>query len=504
MATFSIYQDKENSSSILPNKLKDAGALQKRIVLKALDKNSEDGNEIKLPVHKNAAPKSTAVMKTKDETINYHNDKQQISCKISHKTKAVKPGFPNVQHPEKDFKIFQEVSGDVSVKDSCNEKIAIKDENKTRALRDKYMDQEKPCSSKEISFPSFVTTLHREPSVSSSSSCMSVQEQFCETDDIQDVPMSIDNSKVSNPLEVEYESKFNELSMNERLYACDEYRNEISAYLRALQNEHRPRKNYMLKQPDISYGMRAILVDWLVEVVEEYNMKTETLYLAVSYIDRFLSYMSVVRAKLQLVGTAAMFIASKFEEIYPPNVNDFVFITDDTYTKKQVLRMEHLILKVLSFDLSTPTILCFLTDFTSSYPTTERIKYLAMYLCELTLLEADPYLAFVPSEIAASALCVARYTLLDEAGEEIFPSKLQETVDHHIEDLIDCISALDNTFRKASSIPQKAIQEKYKSNKYRNVVSIEPLREDCSAVLVRKYSLSSGMKVTNGNNSRTQ
>lgn len=47
--------------------------------------------------------------------------------------------------------------------------------------------------------------------------------------------MSIDNSKVSNPLEVEYESKFNELSMNERLYACDEYRNEISAYLRALQ-----------------------------------------------------------------------------------------------------------------------------------------------------------------------------------------------------------------------------------------------------------------------------
>lgn len=136
-------------------------------------------------LQKNAAPKSTAVMKTKDETINYHNDKQQISCKISHKTKAVKPGFPNVQHPEKDFKIFQEVSGDVSVKDSCNEKIAIKDENKTRALRDKYMDQEKPCSSKEISFPSFVTTLHREPSVSSSSSCMSVQEQFCETDDIQ-------------------------------------------------------------------------------------------------------------------------------------------------------------------------------------------------------------------------------------------------------------------------------------------------------------------------------
>ena len=58
--------------------------------------------------------------------------------------------------------------------------------------------------------------------------------------------------------------------------------------------------------------------------------------------------MSVLRGKLQLVGTAAMFIAAKFEEIYPPELGEFVYITDDTYSKKQVLRMEHLILKVSS------------------------------------------------------------------------------------------------------------------------------------------------------------
>lgn len=66
----------------------------------------------------------------------------------------------------------------------------------------------------------------------------------------------------------------------------------------------------MKKQPDITYSMRTILIDWLVEVTEEYKLHTETLYLAVNYIDRFLSFMSVVRAKLQLVGTAAMFIAA--------------------------------------------------------------------------------------------------------------------------------------------------------------------------------------------------
>jgi cyclin A len=73
---------------------------------------------------------------------------------------------------------------------------------------------------------------------------------------------------------------------------------------------HRPKPGYIVKQPDVTENMRAVLIDWLVEVTEEYKMQTETLYLAVNFIDRFLSYMSVVRAKLQLVGTAAMFIAS--------------------------------------------------------------------------------------------------------------------------------------------------------------------------------------------------
>lgn len=66
----------------------------------------------------------------------------------------------------------------------------------------------------------------------------------------------------------------------------------------------------MRRQPDVSYSMRTILVDWLVEVAEEYKLQPQTLFLAVSFIDRFLSLMSVVRSKLQLLGTAAMFVAS--------------------------------------------------------------------------------------------------------------------------------------------------------------------------------------------------
>lgn len=68
----------------------------------------------------------------------------------------------------------------------------------------------------------------------------------------------------------------------------------------------------------------------------------------------------------------------KYEEIYPPDLREFVYITDETYTKHQVLRMEHLILKVLSFDLSTPTPLAFISLFCISNGLTERTRYLAM------------------------------------------------------------------------------------------------------------------------------
>ena len=76
----------------------------------------------------------------------------------------------------------------------------------------------------------------------------------------------------------------------------------------------KPNMGYMKKQPDITNSMRAILVDWLVEVGEEYKLQNKTLHLAVNYIDRFLSCMSVLRGKLQLTGTPAMLLASKIED----------------------------------------------------------------------------------------------------------------------------------------------------------------------------------------------
>lgn len=75
--------------------------------------------------------------------------------------------------------------------------------------------------------------------------------------------------------------------------------------------ERRPLPDYIERvQTDINSNMRGILVDWLVEVAEEYKLVSDTLYLSVSYIDRFLSLNSLHRQKLQLLGVSAMLIAS--------------------------------------------------------------------------------------------------------------------------------------------------------------------------------------------------
>lgn len=249
-----------------------------------------------------------------------------------------------------------------------------------------------------------------------------------------------------------------------------EYCDSIYEYLRDLEIRCQPRANYMKKQPDITNGMRSILVDWLVEVTEEYKLQTGTLYLAVAYIDRFLSCMSVLRGKLQLVGTASMFIASKFEEIYPPEVDEFVYITDDTYTKKQVLRMEQIILRVLAFDLNIPTVYYFLQYFFHRGKLDERTQNLALYLGELTLLEADPYLQFTPSIIAGSAICLARHAL----DQQCWPKELKACTGYSIEDLKTCLHYLHKSFANAKSYPQQAVREKYCSSKYSEVGSIPP------------------------------
>lgn len=159
----------------------------------------------------------------------------------------------------------------------------------------------------------------------------------------------------------------------------------------------------MKSQTDISEKMRSILVDWLIEVHLKFKLIPETLYLTVNLIDRYLEREHVQRSKLQLVGVTAMLIASKYEEIYAPIVKDFVYITDNAYTKEEILAMERKMLAVLDFDIQTVSPLRFLERYDKVVGGDEFMFNMGKYLIELSLVQYRMN-QFSPSEIAASAL----------------------------------------------------------------------------------------------------
>ncbi|KAJ4838576.1 G2/mitotic-specific cyclin S13-6 [Turnera subulata] len=199
--------------------------------------------------------------------------------------------------------------------------------------------------------------------------------------------------------------------------AAVEYVEDIYKFYKLAENENRP-CDYMGSQPEINEKMRSILVDWLIDVHLKFELSQETLYLTINIIDRFLSTKMVPRRELQLVGISAMLTASKYEEIWAPEVNDLVCISDRAYSHEQILVMEKSILAQLEWTLTVPTHYVFLARFIKASTTAtanstlddKEMENMVYFLSELGMMQYD-ITKFCPSMVAASAVYVARCTL---------------------------------------------------------------------------------------------
>ncbi|XP_036966937.1 G2/mitotic-specific cyclin-B3 isoform X1 [Acanthopagrus latus] len=175
---------------------------------------------------------------------------------------------------------------------------------------------------------------------------------------------------------------------SEDCYMCPEYAKDIFDYLKQ-REEKFVLCNYMSKQPSLNPEMRAILIDWLVEVQENFELYHETLYLAVKMADHYLDQTPVHREMLQLVGSTAMLIASKFEERSPPCVDDFLYICDDAYKREELISMEANILQTLRFDINIPIPYRFLRRYAKCVSAGMDTLTLARYYCEMSLMEME-------------------------------------------------------------------------------------------------------------------
>ena len=199
--------------------------------------------------------------------------------------------------------------------------------------------------------------------------------------------------------------KFNFSNNEEKILYSGDYLYEIYSNLLNDEKElfYKPNKSYMKKLEDINEQHRAILIDWLIEVHYGFGLKNETLYQTVWIIDTYLSLSKsqIVRKKLQLLGVASLLMSCKSQEIYYPKLDDLINITDNAYSKQELIEMEHNVLKELNFNIMSPTSNIFFNIIAKAFNFDKKQFFSGKYFLESSLLDYQ-MIKYSSSVIAAS------------------------------------------------------------------------------------------------------
>ena len=279
------------------------------------------------------------------------------------------------------------------------------------------------------------------------------------------IKVSILGNKYGSP-------KKHSLFINKRLYLqnAKEYLDEIYHHLKSIEKKDLPLENYMsIKQTDINEKMRVILINWIIEVHFKFHLLSETLYICINIIDRYLSKKNINRKNLQLLGVTSLFIACKYEEIYAPTSKDLIFMTDNAYKIEEMIQMESDILNIIHFDLSFPTSLRFLEIF-RHYLDLDDINFCrCCYLNEISLINYN-LCSFNPSLIASVCLYLnLKSNILYYKGyneEQLFNLTGYKKVD-----IKNCLNKLISAVMKIEEKDNKfiAVKKKYALEKYMKV-----------------------------------
>ena len=161
-------------------------------------------------------------------------------------------------------------------------------------------------------------------------------------------------------------------------------------------------------QSEIKDTSRGFLVEWIIDVHRKFRLMPETLYVTVSIIDRYLSKQNIKKSQLHMLGVASILIATKYEEIYAPDLKDLLQISENKFSKEEVLKMEFDILTTLDFDFHAPSAYRFMERYRklSNTASDDQVFFFGQYLCEISLLDAF-LLKHRPSEIAAASFILS-------------------------------------------------------------------------------------------------
>ena len=325
--------------------------------------------------------KAIQIIKANKKNKERSREKSLIKEKKQNNTKIVKTGINDIK------KECGMGEGNLGKKRIWKKSEINKSKNSTNLQRSKTTSLENTNCESCVNISEFILDEEQnEENIQKNENINTITEINIKLDK-QNIPKN--NLKLKNSLSIPKENKlFTDILFPKYdLQFAEEYQEEIIPYLLSLEDKKRINPNYMLNQNDINEKMRMILIDWLVEVHLKFKLLPETLFLTINFIDRYLQNNQTPRDKLQLIAVSSLLIACKYEEIYPPEISSFVYITDNAYKKEDILDYEIKILGDLEYDLTYPTPLRFLEIVCVKLGLTNDKSFFnkMMYLIELCL-----------------------------------------------------------------------------------------------------------------------
>ena len=278
----------------------------------------------------------------------------------------------------------------------------------------------------------------------------------------------------------------NHKDKNKKLQNAYEYIDDIYKNLLIEESEYpfQSDPEYFMLQSDVNEKMRAILIDWLIDVHNKFKFTEETLFITISIIDNYLSMKKITRVNLQLLGITSLLIACKQNEIILRRLKEFVYVTDNAYTKQDILNMENLILQILHFNILTPSPLRFyeILSYQLGFGEDKKKFFFGQFLMESFMLDKN-CLKYSSSTIS-SAICYIVFKFFKmENYQKCYSSDL-----YYIKEY-------------------KEFVDKFSNNNHYNVYVIKECAKDiCSFVneiwklnlkaTIRKYSVNSFLNVS--------
>lgn len=250
-----------------------------------------------------------------------------------------------------------------------------------------------------------------------------------------------------------------------------DYTDDIFSHLYAREKETTPTYNYLSATDSPQHlrpSMRAILVDWLVEVHQKFQLFPETLYLAINLMDRFMSLKKVSMSKLQLLAVSSLFIAAKFEEVNLPKLSNYAYITDGACTKQAIKEAEMYILTTIQFNVGWPNPMNFLRRISKADDYDHRTRTAAKFFLEYAV-SCPKFIEVVPSQLSAMAMYCARQMFSKKPSWDPTLKHYSGDIDALADDLFKerCRLLLGEIVNPSTQL--KALKQKYRSEQFGSI-----------------------------------